>query len=108
MVAPQFIGNVIPAANVVTLEPQTIDGTVSQVTTVNGQMSYQVNLFSNDFIALFGSAQSVVVHVTAETHTMTTSTLTNGSIGRFRGLLFNDGGTLRMVATEIEDGVAGS
>ena len=106
--ALQTTGNVIPVTSAVTLEPQTIDATVVNVSVVNGQSVYQVNLFSNDFIALFGSSQSVVVYATAETHAITSSPLTNGSIGRFRGLLFNDGGTLRMVATEIEDGVAGS
>ena len=102
------MSTITPTTNIVTLEPQTIDGTVAQVSTVNGQTSYQVNLFSNDFITLFGPSQQVMVYVTAATHTITTSTLTSGSVGRFRGLLFNDAGTLRMVATEIVDGVAGS
>jgi hypothetical protein len=104
----QNTGNITPATTAVTLEPQTINATVTAVSTLNGQTSYQVNLFSNDLITLFGPAQSVMVYSTAQTHTITTSTLTSGSIGRFRGLLFNDGGTLRMVATEIEDGVPGS
>ena len=95
----------VPVTNAVTLEPQTIDGTVTSVSTVNGQNSYEVTLFSNDFIALFGSSQSVVVYATTETHSTTGSALSSGSIARFRGLLFNDGGVLRMVATEIEDGV---
>jgi len=104
----QYIGNVIPVTNTVTLEPQTIDATIASTSTVNGLTTYQVNLFSNDLIALYGPGTSVVVYVTPHTHTITTSALSNGSVGRFRGLLFNDGGTLRMVATEIEDGVTGS
>jgi hypothetical protein len=104
----QYIGNVIPVTNTVTLEPQTIDATIASTSTVNGLTTYQINLFSNDLIALYGSATSVVVYVTPHTHTITTSTLGNGSVGRFRGLLFNDGGTLRMVAIDIEDGVTGS
>ena len=106
--ALQTVSTITPTTNIVTLEPQTIDGTVAQVSTVNGQTSYQVNLFSNDFITLFGPSQQVMVYVTAATHTITTSTLTSGSVERFRGLLFNDAGTLRMVATEVVDGVAGS
>jgi hypothetical protein len=104
----QELTGVIPATNVVTLEPQTINGTIAAISTTNGQTSYQVTLFSNDLIGIFGSTQSIVVYVTASTHNITTSPLTTGSIGRFRGLLFNDGGTLRMVASEIEDGVGGS
>ncbi len=106
--ALQTVGNVIPVTAAVTLEPQTIDATVAAVSTVNGQNSYQVNLFANDLNAIFGPSPSVEVYATAETHTITSAPLTSGSIGRFRGLLFNDGGTLRMVATEIEDGVPGS
>ncbi|MGA7245167.1 MAG: DUF5666 domain-containing protein, partial [Terracidiphilus sp.] len=106
--ALQTVGNVVPLTTAVTLEPQTIDATVAAVSAANGQSAYQVNLFSNDLIALFGPSQSVEVYTTAETHTITSSSLTSGSIGRFRGFLFNDGGTLRMVATEIEDGVPGS
>jgi hypothetical protein len=104
----QTSGNIIPVTNTITLEPQTIDATVNSVSTANGQTSYQVTLFANDFIALFGATNRVVVHVTAQTHTITSLPLASGSVGRFRGLLFNDGGTLRMVATEVEDGVPGS
>ncbi len=100
--------SVIPVTNTITLEPQTIDATVTSVSAVNGETSYQVTLFANDFITLFGPSNSVVVYVTPHTHTITSSTLGNGSVGRFRGLLFNDGGTLRMVATDIEDGVPAS
>ena len=102
------VSNVIPLTSFVTLEPQTIDGTVTGTSTVNGQTSYTVNLFADDFIPLFGPSSTVVIYATAETHTITTSALASGSVGRFRGLLFNDAGTLRMVATEIEDGVPGS
>lgn len=103
--ALQTTGNVIPPANVVTLEPQTINATIVAVSTANGQTSYQVNLSPDDLITIFGPGQQVVVHTTAATHNIATSPLTSGSVARFRGLLFNDGGTLRMVATTIEDGV---
>lgn len=105
--ALQTVGNVIPLTSTVTLEPQAIDATVVSVTAANGQMTYQVNLSADDFIAFFGPAQNLVVYTTAQTHTITTSTLTSGSMAWFRGLLFDVGGTLRMVAMEIEDGVAG-
>jgi hypothetical protein len=48
------------------------------------------------------------VYATADTRTITTTPLASGTVGRFRGLLFDDGGTLRMVAREVEDGVPGS
>jgi Domain of unknown function (DUF5666) len=104
----QSVGNVYPVPNIVTLEPQTINGTVAAISNVSGQTSYQITLFNDDLIALFGSTQTVAAYSTAETHTITTSPLSVGSVARVRGLLFDDGGTLRMVATEIEDGVPGS
>jgi hypothetical protein len=97
--------DIVPTTSLVTLEPQTINATVVAVSTANGQTSYQVNLAPDDLITLFGPGQQVVVHTTAATHNIATLPLTSGSIARFRGLLFNDGGTLRMVATTIEDGV---
>ena len=106
--ALRSVGNIVPVANVVTLEPQTIDGTIAAISNLNGQTAYQITLFSDDLITLFASAQTVVAYSTAETHTVTTSPLSVGSVARVRGLLLDDGGTLRMVATEIEDGVPGS
>jgi hypothetical protein len=106
--ALQTVGNIIPVTSVVTLEPQTINGTVSAISNLNGQTTYQITLFNDDLITLFGSTQTVVAYSTAQTHTITTSPLSVGATARVRGLLFNDGGTLRMVATEIEDGVPGS
>jgi hypothetical protein len=106
--ALQTVGNIVPVTSVVTLEPQTINGTVAAISNLNGQTSYQITLFNDDLITLFGPTQTVVVYSTAETHTITTLPLSVGATARVRGLLFNDGGTLRMVATEIEDGVPGS
>jgi hypothetical protein len=37
---------------------------------------------------------------------LNSSPLSVGSIVRFNGLLFNDAGTLRMVAGQVSDGVA--
>ena len=103
--ALQTVGNIFPVTSVVTLEPQTINATVVAVSTANGQTSYEVALAADDLITIFGPGQQVVVHTTAASHNIATSPLTSGSLVRFRGLLFNDGGTLRMVATTIEDGV---
>jgi hypothetical protein len=95
----------IPTTGVITLEPQTINATVVAVSTANGQTSYDIDLAADDLITIFGPGQRVVAHATAATHNIASSPLATGSILRFRGLLFNDGGTLRMVATTIEDGV---
>lgn len=104
----QNVGNIVPVASVVTLEPQTVNGIVTAISSLNGQTTYQITLFNDDLIALFASTQTVVAYSTAETHTITTSPLSVGSMARVRGLLFNDSGTFRIVATEIEDGVPDS
>lgn len=106
--ALQTTGNVIPPASVVTLEAQTIDGTVTGMSTANGQTTYQVSLFADDLISIFGPAKTVTVYATAGTHVLTSAALSAGVMGRFHGLLFDDGGSLRMVATQIEDGVPGT
>jgi len=97
-----------PTVHTVTLEPQTIDATVTAVASTNGLTTYQVNLFPNDLTAIFGTTPNVTVYATSATHTITSTPLTGGMVGRFRGFLFNDGGTLRMTAIEVEDGVPGS
>jgi hypothetical protein len=102
------VSGVYPVASIVTLESQTVDGTVTAISSVNGLTSYQVTLFGDDLTALFGSTQTVMAYATAATHTITSAPLSVGSVARVRGLLFDDGGTLRMVATEIEDGVPDS
>jgi hypothetical protein len=106
--ALQTVGNVFPVANIVTLEPQTINGAAAAISNVNGQTLYQITLFGDDIITLFGSTQTVMAYSTTETHTITTSPLSVGAVARVRGLLFDDGGTFRMIATEIENGVPGS
>jgi hypothetical protein len=89
--ALQTVGNIVPVTSVVTLEPQTIDGTVAAISNVNGQTAYQITLFNDDLITLFASTQTVAAYSTSETHTITTSPLSVGATARVRGLLFNDG-----------------
>ncbi len=108
LAALQTVSPGYPVVNMLTLEPQTIDATVTDVSTANGLTTYQVRLFPNDLTAILGTAVDVTVYATAATHTIATAPLTSGGVGRFRGLLFNDGGMLRMVASEVEDGVPGS
>jgi hypothetical protein len=104
----QWLNGQVPAVNTVTLEPQTIDATVTGVSSANGLTTYQVSLFPNDLMAIFGTTADVTVYATTSTHTITTTPLASGTVGRFRGLLFDDGGTMRMVASEVENGVPGS
>ena len=54
---------------------------------------------------LLTNASTVVVYVDSSTQLLSTKQLAVGSVVRFNGLLFNDNGTLRMDAAQVNDGV---
>jgi hypothetical protein len=49
---------------------------------------------------------SVQVYVNGSTQMLNSTPISIGNVARFQGLLFNDGGTLRMVCMQVSDGVA--
>jgi hypothetical protein len=51
------------------------------------------------------SPSTVVVYVDRTTKMRNTKSLTSGGVARFRGMLFNDNGTLRMDCAQVNDGV---
>jgi hypothetical protein len=103
-------------ASTITLTPQTLNGTIAAVSSGAGYQIYQLQLASYDPIptltAVVGQSTrltnpSVVqVYVNGDTQVLTSSSLSVGNVVRFQGLLFNDGGTLRMVCSMVRDGVA--
>jgi hypothetical protein len=54
---------------------------------------------------LLTNPSTVVVYVDSSTQLLSTKQLAVGSVVRFNGLLFNDNGTLRMDAAQVNDGV---
>ena len=64
-----------------------------------------MTLASYDPITAISGASTVVVYVPANTQVLANGPLTAGSVARFTGLLFNDHGTLRLVASEVNTGV---
>jgi len=107
----------VPYAATVTLEPQTIDGTVTAMSTVNGFSVYTVALASYDLIptlqdylvpqspSQLNPPSSVVVYADSNTQLLNSGAIAQGSLLRFRGLIFDDNGTARMDCQEILDGV---
>jgi hypothetical protein len=99
----------------VTLEPQTINGTVSAVSNTGNFNVYVVSLAAYDlFPTLTGQAALsytlkypgiVTVYVDAGAQLLNSSPVALGSVLRFHGLVFNDNGTLRMDCNQINDGV---
>jgi Domain of unknown function (DUF5666) len=99
-----------------TLMPQTINGTISGVSTDGAYQLYTVQLAPDDPIVLLPAAQgsasnllnpsTVVVYTNSDTQLLTSSSFAVGSVLRFYGLLFNDNGALRMDCIQVTDGVA--
>jgi|SRR5438445_3400889 len=90
----------------ITLMPQTIDGTVLSVSNSGGFSVVRVALAPYDLISQLNGATSVFAYVDANTEMLNSVALSAGSVLRLRGLLFNDNTTLRMVCSQIRDGVA--
>jgi len=97
------------------LRPQTINGTVSAISSGGGFTTYTVTLAPYDLFPQFAvqpgqttlltNPNTVVVYVDSNTQMLNKSSLAAGSILRFYGLVFNDKGTLRMDCAQINDGV---
>lgn len=88
----------------VTLAPQTVEGTVSAVAAVaTGLNAYTVTLPTGSALATATGATTVVVYANSTTQMMNAAAITTGTTVRFNGLLFNDGGTLRLVAGACSD-----
>ena len=97
------------------LRPQTINGTVSAISSEGGFTRYTVTLAPYDLFPQFAvqpgqttlltNPNTVVVYVDSNTQMLNQSSPAVGGIFRFYGLVFNDNGTLRMDCAQINDGV---
>lgn len=104
-----------PLATTITLMPQTLDGTIAGASSAAGYEVYSLQLASYDPIAVLTGVQGqstslanpnmVQVYVNGNTQILGSSPLQVGGVARFRGLLFNDGGNLRMVCLTVSNGV---
>lgn len=109
-------GSAIVPVTTVTLKPQTINGTIASMTTQGNFSVYAVALAPYDLFPdlavqagqnlLVTDPSTVMVYTDNSTLNADSSSLAVGSLLRFRGLIFNDGGTLRMDCAEIQTGVA--
>jgi hypothetical protein len=101
-----FQSDPITQASSITLMPQTVNGTVNNVAMSGNFQVFTVILQPNETLTVSNGATSVVVYVDSNTKMLNSAPIISGSVVRFRGLLFNDGGTLRMDASQANDGVA--
>jgi len=107
----------VDTATLVSLAPQTIDGTVGAIASNNGFTVYTVTLAPNDPIPTaqqwvcpgcfnpLSNPTTVTVYVDANTRLLNSTPINVGSVVRFTGLIFDDNGTLRMDCGQILDGV---
>jgi hypothetical protein len=103
-------------ATTISLIPQTINATVSGISSDGSFTTYTVALAPYALMPALAVQQgqtttltdpsSVVVYVDSSTQQHNTKPLAVGSVLRFNGLLFNDNGTLRMDCGQVNDGVA--
>jgi hypothetical protein len=103
-------------ATTITLMPQTINGTIAGVSSTGGFTVYSVSLAAHDLFptlavqpgqtTVLQSPSIVEVYVNSSTQMLNSIGIAPGNVLRFNGLIFNDNGTARMVASQVNDGVA--
>jgi hypothetical protein len=111
---PLYSNGYIPVKTV-TLMPQTVNGTVQAISTNGSFTEYTISLSPYDLfpqlslqwgqIAPLSSPNVITVYADKNVQSQTTAPIATGGIYRFNGLVFNDGGTLRMDCAHISDGV---
>jgi hypothetical protein len=118
-VASQVIvtsGGTYTHATTVTLMPQTINGTITGVSSSGGFTVYSVSLAAYDLFPILAvqpgqttalqNPSSVEVYVDSNTQILNSNAIAPGNVLRFNGQIFNDSGTARMVCWQVNDGVA--
>lgn len=113
----QLMGQGFELVTTATLSPQIFNGTVTAVSSNNNFTVYSVTLASDSLIPtlqgqtgttinrLNAPVNSMEVYVDSSAQLLNTSPITAGSLLRFRGVVFDDSGTLRMDCNLIRDGV---
>jgi hypothetical protein len=113
----QLMGQGFELVTTATLSPQVVNGTVTAVSNVNNFTVYSVTLAPYSLIPtlqntagttvnrLNGPANVVQAYVDSNTQLLNSAPIATGSLLRFRGLIFDDNGTLRMDCGQINDGV---
>jgi hypothetical protein len=102
-------------ATTMTLATQTIDGTVSAISSEGNFTTYTVTLAPYDLFPQFAvqpgqttlltNPSTVVVYADSSTQMLNSMAVSAGRPFRFYGLVFNDNGTLRMDCAQVNDGV---
>jgi len=85
-------------ANTVVLQPQTITGAITNISTSGGYNVYTVTLPAGHWLATLTGQTTVLVYTNSLVVPLTSTTPAVSTTMRFNGYLFNVGGTLRLLA----------
>lgn len=85
-------------ANTVLLQPQTIDGVITNIAFSGGYTVYTVTLPASHWLATLTGQTTVLVYTNDKVVPLTAATPAVSATMRFNGYLFNVGGTLRLLA----------
>jgi len=104
------------AASTIQLIPQTLDGTITSISTSGSFTTYSITLAPYDLfpdlvilpgqVSTLNTPNTVTVYIDTNTELLNTTVPAVGTLLRFTGLVFNDNGTLRMDCAQINNGVA--
>ncbi len=108
----------IPNPTTITLVPQTLNGTVTAISNDAGFTVYTVTLASYDLFPVLQlytanlpfphltNPTTLIVYADTNAKLLNSGSIGMGSLLRFKGLVFDDNGALRMDCQEVYDGVA--
>ena len=95
-------------ASNVYLIPQTIEGSVTAISTSGTYTVYTLTLATGSAFGSLSGASTVTVYTSTTTAGMSTTPIIVGSTVRFNGLIFNTSGKFNMVAAVCPDGAPGA
>jgi hypothetical protein len=85
-------------AATVILQPQTISGAITNITPSGAYTVYTVTLPAGHWLATLTGQTTVLVYTNSKVVPLTATTPAVSAVMRFNGYLFNDAGTLRLLA----------
>ncbi len=104
-VAAPGVTNGAATATKIMLSPQTIGGTVANISSVGGGFTaYTVTLVSDSWLATLTGKTSVTVYSNGNEQDISNNSIAVGSSARFNGFLFNNNGSLVLLADVRADG----
>jgi hypothetical protein len=106
-VATNGVTNNAATAVFVALNPQTVGGTIASIGNPGspaGFTSYTLTLPSDSWLATLTGKTTVTVYTNANVQAINSAPLTVGDTARFHGFLFNNKGTLVLLAAVEADG----